>query len=102
MILSREKKLWMYQKMCEIREFELEVDRLFKANLIWGTCHLSVGQEASAVGAVAALIENDMITSTHRGHGHCIAKGGKLPQMFAELLGKETGYCRGRRINAYS
>jgi pyruvate dehydrogenase E1 component alpha subunit len=96
MTLSREKKIWMYQKMCEIRDFELEVDRLFKADLIWGTCHLSVGQEASAVGAVAALDEKDMITSTHRGHGHCIAKGGKLPQMFAELLGKETGYCRGR------
>ncbi len=96
MTLTKEKKLWMYQKMCEIREFELEVDRLFKANLIWGTCHLSVGQEASAVGAVAALDKKDMITSTHRGHGHCIAKGGKLPQMFAELLGKETGYCRGR------
>lgn len=96
MTLTRDKKLWMYRKMLEIRNFELEVDRLFKANLIWGTCHLSVGQEASAVGAVAALDEKDMITSTHRGHGHCIAKGGKLPQMFAELLGKETGYCRGR------
>jgi pyruvate dehydrogenase E1 component alpha subunit len=96
MTLSREKKIWMYQKMCEIRDFELEVDRLFKADLIWGTCHLSVGQEASAVGAIAALDEKDMITSTHRGHGHCIAKSGKLPQMFAELLGKETGYCRGR------
>lgn len=96
MTLSREKKIWMYQKMCEIRDFELEVDRLFKANLIWGTCHLSVGQEASAVGAISALDEKDMITSTHRGHGHCIAKGGELPQMFAELLGKETGYCRGR------
>ncbi|WP_422445195.1 thiamine pyrophosphate-dependent dehydrogenase E1 component subunit alpha [Thermoanaerobacterium sp. DL9XJH110] len=96
MSLTKEKKLWMYRKMYEIRCFELEVDRLFKANLIWGTCHLSVGEEASAVGAVAALEEGDMITSTHRGHGHCIAKGGKLPQMFAELLGKETGYCRGR------
>jgi len=96
MTLSKEKKKWMYRKMCEIRDFELEVDRLFKADLIWGTCHLSVGQEASAVGAIAALDEKDMITSTHRGHGHCIAKGGKLPQMFAELLGKETGYCRGR------
>ena len=91
MTLTREKRLWMYQKMLEIRNFELEVDRLFKANMIWGTCHLSVGQEASAVGSIAALEERDMITSTHRGHGHCIAKGGKLPQMFAELLGKETG-----------
>lgn len=96
MTLTKDKKLWMYQKMHEIRNFELQVDRLFKANLIWGTCHLSVGQEASAVGAIAALDAKDMITSTHRGHGHCIAKGGKLPQMFAELLGKESGYCRGR------
>ncbi|MGB3964404.1 MAG: thiamine pyrophosphate-dependent dehydrogenase E1 component subunit alpha [Tepidanaerobacteraceae bacterium] len=96
MTLTRETRLWMYQKMLEIRNFELEVDRLFKANMIWGTCHLSVGQEASAVGSIAALEERDMITSTHRGHGHCIAKGGRLPQMFAELLGKETGYCRGR------
>ncbi|KXG74650.1 Acetoin:2,6-dichlorophenolindophenol oxidoreductase subunit alpha [Fervidicola ferrireducens] len=94
--LTAEKKLWMYRKMYEIRCFELEVDRLFKANMIWGTCHLSVGEEATAVGAIAALEKDDMITSTHRGHGHCIAKGGKLPQMFAELLGKETGYCRGR------
>jgi pyruvate dehydrogenase E1 component alpha subunit len=96
MALSKEKKLWMYRKMLEIRHFELEVDRLFKANMIWGTCHLSVGEEASAVGSIAALEESDMITSTHRGHGHCLAKGGELPKMFAELLGKETGYCRGR------
>lgn len=96
MELSREKKLWMYRKMYEIRCFELEVDRLFKANMIWGTCHLSVGEEATAVGAIAALEPEDMITSTHRGHGHCLAKGGELPRMFAELLGRETGYCRGK------
>lgn len=96
MSLTRDKKLWMYRKMLEIRHFELEVDRLFKANMIWGTCHLSVGEEASAVGSIGALEESDMITSTHRGHGHCLAKGGELPGMFAELLGKETGYCRGR------
>jgi len=82
--------------MYEIRLFEQEVDRLFKANMIWGTCHLSIGEEATAVGAIAAIKEDDMITSTHRGHGHCIAKGGKLPLMFAELLGRETGYCKGR------
>jgi len=96
MSLTRDKKLWMYRKMLEIRHFELEVDKLFKANMIWGTCHLSVGEEASAVGSIAALEDGDMITSTHRGHGHCLAKGGELPGMFAELLGRETGYCRGR------
>ncbi|MGB9839410.1 pyruvate dehydrogenase (acetyl-transferring) E1 component subunit alpha [Thermovenabulum sp.] len=96
MELTKEKRLWMYRKMYEVRLFEQEVDRLFKANMIWGTCHLSIGEEATAVGAIAALREDDMITSTHRGHGHCIAKGGKLPLMFAELLGKETGYCKGR------
>jgi len=96
MELTKEKRLWMYKKMYEVRLFEQEVDRLFKANMIWGTCHLSVGEEATAVGSIAAIREDDMITSTHRGHGHCIAKGGKLPLMFAELLGKETGYCKGR------
>ncbi|MGB9813407.1 MAG: thiamine pyrophosphate-dependent dehydrogenase E1 component subunit alpha [Thermovenabulum sp.] len=96
MELTKEKRLWMYRKMYEIRLFEQEVDRLFKANMIWGTCHLSIGEEATAVGAIAAIKEDDMITSTHRGHGHCIAKGGKLPLMFAELLGRETGYCKGR------
>lgn len=96
MDLSKEKLLWMYQKMVEIRDFELKVDELFKKNMIWGTCHLYVGEEATAVGACAALNYDDYITSTHRGHGHCIAKGADLNKMMAELLGKETGYCKGR------
>lgn len=64
--------------------------------LIHGTMHLSIGQEASAVGACMSLTDSDKITSTHRGHGHCIAKGAEVSKMFAEFFGKETGYCRGR------
>ena len=64
--------------------------------LIHGTMHLSIGQEASAVGACMSLTEDDKITSTHRGHGHCVAKGADVGRMFAEFFGKETGYCRGR------
>ena len=64
--------------------------------LSYGTMHLSIGQEATAVGVCAALTDADYITSTHRGHGHCIAKGAEVKRMFAEFLGKETGYCRGR------
>ncbi|MDI6601235.1 pyruvate dehydrogenase (acetyl-transferring) E1 component subunit alpha [Calorimonas adulescens] len=96
MELSKEKMLWMYQKMVEIRKFELKVDELFKKNMIWGTCHLYIGEEATAVGACAALNRDDYITSTHRGHGHCIAKGAEMKRMMAELLGRETGYCKGR------
>lgn len=96
MELSKEKLLWMYKKMVQIRQFELKVDELFKKNMIWGTCHLYVGEEATAVGACAALNPDDYITSTHRGHGHTIAKGADLKRMMAELLGKETGYCKGR------
>ncbi|HEY8418191.1 MAG TPA: thiamine pyrophosphate-dependent dehydrogenase E1 component subunit alpha, partial [Limnochordales bacterium] len=66
------------------------------AGRIWGTFHLYIGQEASAVGAIEALEPGDYITSTHRGHGHSIAKGASIPLMMAELRGKETGYCRGR------
>ncbi|MGB9679441.1 MAG: pyruvate dehydrogenase (acetyl-transferring) E1 component subunit alpha [Thermoanaerobacteraceae bacterium] len=96
MEIPKEKLLWMYKKMVEIRKFELKVDELFKKNLIWGTCHLYVGEEATAVGACGALDAADYITSTHRGHGHTIAKGADLKKMMAELLGKETGYCKGR------
>jgi pyruvate dehydrogenase E1 component alpha subunit len=64
--------------------------------LVHGTMHLSIGQEASAVGICLPLSDTDQITSTHRGHGHCIAKGAEVGKMFAEFFGKETGYCRGR------
>ena len=82
--------------MWTIRRFEESVDDLFARGLMHGTMHLSIGQEASAAGVCRALRPDDAITSTHRGHGHCIAKGADLTRMMAELLAKETGYCRGR------
>lgn len=82
--------------MWTIRRFEEAVDDLFGRGLMHGTMHLSIGQEASATGVCMALEDGDAITSTHRGHGHCIAKGADLTRMMAELLAKETGYCRGR------
>lgn len=82
--------------MWRIRRFEEAVDDLFARGLMHGTMHLSIGQEASATGVCLALRERDAITSTHRGHGHCIAQGADLTRMMAELLAKETGYCRGR------
>ena len=82
--------------MWTTRRFEEAVDDLFARGLMHGTMHLSIGQEASATGTCMALREDDAITSTHRGHGHCIAKGADLTRMMAELLAKETGYCRGR------
>jgi pyruvate dehydrogenase E1 component alpha subunit len=82
--------------MYRIRAFEEKVDELFMRGEVHGTTHLSIGEEATAAGALAALRNDDYITSTHRGHGHCIAKGADLNLMVAELLGKETGYCRGR------
>ena len=82
--------------MWRVRRFEEAVDDLFARGLMHGTMHLSIGQEAAATGTCAALRRSDSITSTHRGHGHCIAKGADLTRMMAELLAKETGYCRGR------
>ena len=84
------------ESMLAIRSFEEAVDGLFARGLMHGTMHLSIGQEASATGICAALKPTDYITSTHRGHGHCIAKGADLTRMMAELLAKQTGYCRGR------
>jgi TPP-dependent pyruvate/acetoin dehydrogenase alpha subunit len=82
--------------MWKIRRFEEGVDDLFGRGLMHGTMHLSIGQEAVPTAACLALNRDDYITSTHRGHGHCIAKGADLGKMMAELLAKETGYCRGR------
>ncbi len=82
--------------MCRIRKFEEAVEDLFGRGMMHGTMHLSIGQEASPTGMCMALNINDQITSTHRGHGHCIAKGADLTRMIAELLGKEIGYCGGR------
>ena len=86
----------MFKKMLEIRKFEEKVYDLFTQNLIPGTMHLYTGEEAVAVGVCAALGPHDFITSTHRGHGHCIAKGASLKKMMAELFGKRTGYCKGK------
>jgi acetoin:2,6-dichlorophenolindophenol oxidoreductase subunit alpha len=82
--------------MWTIRRFEEAVDDLFARGMMHGTMHLSIGQEAVPVGACTGLRDGDYITSTHRGHGHCIARGAQLDRMMAELLAKETGYCRGR------
>jgi pyruvate dehydrogenase E1 component alpha subunit len=84
------------ETMHTIRRFEEAVDDLFGRGMMHGTMHLSIGQEASATGVCMALDDDDLIASTHRGHGHCIAKGAELIPMMAELLAKETGYCRGR------
>ncbi len=84
------------RKMYLIRKFEEAAEQCYMRGLIHGTMHLSIGQEASAVGASLPLRREDYVLSTHRGHGHCIAKGGDPNAMFAEFFGKVTGYCRGR------
>ncbi len=90
-------QLWfMYRKMVEIRKFEEHVWDVYTRGLMPGLAHLYIGEEAVAVGACTALRDDDYITSTHRGHGHCVAKGGQLDRMMAEIMGKETGYCRGK------
>ncbi|MEW5816492.1 MAG: thiamine pyrophosphate-dependent dehydrogenase E1 component subunit alpha [Spirochaetota bacterium] len=86
----------MYKRMVLIREFETAAIELFKRGKIKGTLHPSIGQEATAVGVCFALKKDDRIISTHRGHGHNIAKGADVKRMMAEILGKETGYCKGR------
>ena len=91
-----ERWLHFYRQMLKIRLFEEEVNQLYLGAKMPGLAHLYIGQEAVAVGVCEALRRDDYITSTHRGHGHCIAKGAALDKMFAELLGKEAGYCRGK------
>ncbi|WP_431905787.1 alpha-ketoacid dehydrogenase subunit alpha/beta [Amycolatopsis thermoflava] len=86
----------MYRRMRLIRQFEDRASRLYRVNQIPGFLHLSIGQEATAVGACWPLDDRDVVTSTHRGHGHCIAKGLDVTGMFAELMGRSTGTCRGR------
>ena len=94
--LNAERWLHMYRQMARIRTFEQNANELYLSAKMPGLTHLSTGQEAVAVGVCEALQQGDYITSTHRGHGHCLAKGAKLDLMFAELLGKEAGYCRGK------
>ena len=88
--------LRMYTQMVEIRAFEEKVNDLYTRALMPGLAHLYIGQEAVAVGVCQALTREDYITSTHRGHGHCLAKGARADRMFAELLGKADGYCHGK------
>ena len=91
-------ELWlrMYRQMVAIRQFEAQVNELYTRAMMPGLAHLYIGEEAVAVGICEALEKNDYVTSTHRGHGHCLAKGASPDQMFAELLGKKAGYCKGK------
>jgi len=96
MEISKEILLGMYRKMLTIRRFEERAAELYAAGRMPGFVHLYVGEEAVATGVCASLTDRDFITSTHRGHGHVIAKGGKIDLMMAELYGKATGYCKGK------
>jgi pyruvate dehydrogenase E1 component alpha subunit len=94
--ISKEVLKEMYKRMNEARAFEEEVSYFFSRGMVHGTTHLSIGQEASAVAACMALNDDDLMTSTHRGHSQVIGKGIDLNMMVAELLGKYTGYCKGK------
>jgi TPP-dependent pyruvate/acetoin dehydrogenase alpha subunit len=96
MTVTNDKLIEMYRTMCSIRAFEMKVVELYKRNMIRGSTHVYLGQEAIAAGVCAALRPDDLITSTHRGHGHCLAKGGQPKLMMAELLGRYEGYCKGK------
>jgi len=93
-----EQTRWLafYEQMLKIRIFEEHVNQLYVSARMPGLAHLYIGEEAIAVGVCAALRRDDYITSTHRGHGHCLAKGASVDRMFAELLGKAPGYCKGK------
>ncbi len=86
----------LYRQLVLIRRFEQECIKLYRKGLIRGYLHPYLGEEAIAVGACAALQQDDYIVSTHRGHGHCIAKGAEIKKMMAEICGREAGYCKGR------
>jgi acetoin:2,6-dichlorophenolindophenol oxidoreductase subunit alpha len=92
----RAEGLELVRRMLLIRRFEEQVDELYRAAKMPGLAHLYIGEEAVAVGVCAALRDDDYITSTHRGHGHCLAKGASVDRMFAELLGREAGFNRGK------
>jgi TPP-dependent pyruvate/acetoin dehydrogenase alpha subunit len=96
MEISKDTLLEMYRRMVRIREFELASIDLFKRGQVKGAVHPYIGQEASGVGVCMALRQDDLIAGTHRSHGHNIAKGADSKRMMAEILGKETGYCKGR------
>ena len=94
--IDAERAVTMYTQMLQIRAFEEKVNDLYMRALMPGLAHLYIGQEAVAVGVCQTLTREDYITSTHRGHGHCLAKGAQPDRMFAELLGREPGYCHGK------
>ena len=96
MKIAKQEKLDLYKKMLTVRAFEEKAGELFAENLIPGFIHLSIGEEASSVGTCSVLRDDDYVASTHRGHGHLIAKGADPKKMFAELFGKKTGYCKGK------
>src|SRR2546422_11362114 len=94
--MELEQNLHMYRQMAKIRAFEEQVNELYKSAKMPGLAHLYIGEEAVAVGVCEAPRRGDFITSTHRGHGHCLAKGGAGHRRFAELLGQEAGHWRGQ------
>ncbi len=94
--ITQDKLLWIYERMRLIREFENRAADLFAQGKVPGFVHLYAGEEAIAIGVCAHLTDRDYITSTHRGHGHCIAKGVDIHAMMAELYGKKTGSCNGK------
>ena len=94
--LGKEKILKMYQDMLKVRYFENKITDLYSKGLMPGLAHLYIGEEAVAVGVCANLTKRDFAVSTHRGHGHLIAQGVDLKKMMAEVLGKKTGYCKGK------
>lgn len=96
MKITKQEKLELFRKMLLVRAFEEKAGELFQQNLIPGFIHLSIGEEASSVGTCSVLRKDDYVASTHRGHGHLIAKGADPKFMFAELFGKATGYCKGK------
>lgn len=93
---DRDTWLHIYRQLLRIRVFEEHVNQLYISAKMPGLAHLYTGEEAVAVGVCEALRRDDYITSTHRGHGHCLAKGASIDRMYAELLGKAAGYCRGK------
>ncbi len=93
---TTEKQLEMLRSMQTIRRFEERASDDYRSGAIYGVVHCYIGEEAVAVGVCAALNKDDQIISTHRGHGHCIAKGADLNRMMAELYGRRTGYCKGK------
>jgi len=94
--IERQRAYELLYKMILTRAFEENAEEMYALGKVWGTMHLSIGQEALAAGASSAITPKDYLLNTHRGHGHFLVWGGDLKRMMAEFLGKETGYCRGR------